>query len=227
MQKNCNFKITLDKAYFLTNEIVSGRIHLELLEPINLHTIYVHFYKKFECEFDTPRNDSSFTKKRCRIDRTVYNKEVTVYESFRHVNKLGSGYHVFPFKITLRSNDSGTCNLSQYVDNVYVEANNYYGINAFLKVEGVFKPVLTDSVRVEIRTYHQKQKNHRYGKYYIMPVSDVHQFDCYRPHRQEPIRHDRYNCVLHACFKQCVWHQRRKITAVLPSCTQGKEQRRK
>ncbi|ELA45808.1 hypothetical protein VCUG_02705 [Vavraia culicis subsp. floridensis] len=103
-------------------------------------------------------SDSSFHKKWYKTERTIYSKEIVIYESFRHVNKLGSGYHVFPFKITLRPKDSGTCTLSQYVDNFYVEANSYYGIDAFLKVEGVFKPVLTDNVRVEMRTYHQKTR---------------------------------------------------------------------
>lgn len=157
MKQNCNFKITLDKPYFITNEIISGKINLELLEPIDLKSIFMQFTKKFECEFDRPKNNS-FPKKQCKISKVIYSKEIQIYESYKHLTKLGSGYHTFPFKIALKSSDSGSCVFSKYFNDVFIEARSFYVIDAFLKVEGIFKPVLTDSTDVEVVIYHQNKK---------------------------------------------------------------------
>lgn len=154
----CSFKALLSRPHFLNNEIISGKLHLELLEALPLQKVYLYFYKKFECTFETSQNDISFPRKLSKHDRVLFRREVVVYEAYRQTNKLGSGHHTFPFQITLRSCDSGTSAVSQYINSIFVEARNYYVLEAFLKVDGIFRPIASDRLDVDILTYHGKPR---------------------------------------------------------------------
>lgn len=133
MYKKLNLKITLDKPSFYNNEVISGIIHLESLENLKTNKLTLVLTKNFNYEYDSERQDPYIQLIKNQME--IYKKKLLLYEAKKRLNELGSGYHQFPFSISLNSTNNGSSTFSQYMNNTFISFQNEYKLEAFLDIQ--------------------------------------------------------------------------------------------
>ncbi|KAM0685925.1 hypothetical protein COBT_002859 [Conglomerata obtusa] len=147
MEKRFQLFISLDKPYFTHTDLISGTLHLIILEPLCLEKINLKIKKNYEAQLKIIRNNQ---RQKLAEKREIYNNHFELYSSASSYTKISSGHHTFPFQFYLKNGDNASTSLMQVFSSCLCKISSSYVIDANIKLYGIYMPLIHTTREIPI-----------------------------------------------------------------------------
>lgn len=155
MEKRFQLYITLDKPFFVYNDLITGVVHLKTVDPINLEKINLTIKKRYASFLETYNDDQ---KQVYEESLDIYSHSFTLFDCVSEYTKMSSGHHTFPFQFHLKYGDNATTNLKQKFKSCFCKIDSKYILESSVKVYGIYMPAIHTIKEIYVVNYNQPLK---------------------------------------------------------------------
>lgn len=146
-EKQIQLSIKLDSHHINYTQPVHGTLHVRCTHPLNLETIYLTLTKSLETTYKDPDIERNSKKEIYKYDFDIFSayprEDIVKNLTSALYTRLSSGHHTFPFQFYLKPSDNASTNLVHMFSNTLIKIKNTYVLEANLRVNGVYMPVVT------------------------------------------------------------------------------------